>query len=89
MAEVETDNLRRRSSPVSTSIWLFIGKMLRCKLLNVRKRPEPLVRRRGLEPLRFLQRQDLNLVRLPISPPSPDAKADSTRALETPHRNGA
>ena len=29
-----------------------------------------LVRRRGLEPLHLLRRQDLNLVRLPISPPS-------------------
>ena len=28
------------------------------------------VRRRGLEPLHLLRRQDLNLVRLPISPPS-------------------
>ena len=29
-----------------------------------------LVRRRGLEPLHLLRRQDLNLVRLPISPPA-------------------
>ena len=31
-----------------------------------------LVRGRGLEPLHHCWRQDLNLVRLPISPPSPD-----------------
>ncbi len=30
-----------------------------------------MVRRMGLEPTRFLLRQDLNLVRLPIPPPSP------------------
>jgi len=40
----------------------------------VRKRPDPLVRRMGLEPTRLLLRQDLNLVRLPIPPPSPEVE---------------
>ena len=34
-----------------------------------------MVRRMGLEPTRFLLRQDLNLVRLPIPPPSPEVEA--------------
>ena len=49
----------------------IVGVMTYCDMNTV-------VRRRGLEPLHLLRRQDLNLVRLPISPPSP---ADSSQLL--------
>lgn len=60
-------NSRQKEKPRGTCVPRGCRTLLTQRQISVRI---GLVRRRGLEPLHLLRRQDLNLVRLPISPPS-------------------